>query len=53
MLDIVPSCNPMYYHEKLTKLEKITKKTNFGTNFGPFGPNLGPKDFLQVLSILK
>ena len=30
----------------------MTKKLNFGHNFGPFGPNLDPKIFLLVLHLL-
>ena len=31
---------------------KNDKKPNFGSDFGPFGPNLGHQIFLQVLPIL-
>ena len=27
--------------KKLTKLEKMAKKSSFGPDFGPFGPNSG------------
>ena len=31
---------------------KNDKKYNFGSDFGSFGPNLGPQFFLQVLPLL-
>ena len=29
------------------KLEKISKKAEFGPDFDPFGPNLGPETFFR------
>ena len=36
MLDIVPSCNPVQYQEKLMiQTWENVEKSNFGSNFGP------------------
>ena len=35
----------MQVNGKLTKLEKLVKKINFGPDFGPFGPNTGLQIF--------
>ena len=46
MVDSVPSCNLVQYQEKLTnETGKNDKKPNFGPDFGPIGPNLGPQRF--------
>ena len=48
----------MHFKRKLiTRLEKMAKKTNFGADFGLFGPNLDPKNFhwfylFQMLDIV-
>ena len=48
MLNIVPSCNLVQYQGKLMNQTcKNDKKPNFGPDFGPFGPNLGPKKFFR------
>ena len=54
-LDIVLSCHPMQFKEKLTKQTwENAQKTNVGPDFGLFGSNLGLQIFLlQVLSPLK
>ena len=45
-LDIVPTYRPMQFKEKLmNQTWENKKKPNFGSNFGLFGPNLGPLNF--------
>ena len=34
---------------KLTKLEKMAKKSSFGPDFGPFGPNSGFRFFFSKI----
>ena len=46
LLDSVLSYYPMQFKGKLkNQTWQNDKKTNFGSHFGPFGPNLGPQNF--------
>ena len=46
MLRIVPSYHCAQFQEKLIhKTWENGKKPSLGTDFGPFGPNLGPQNF--------
>ena len=46
LLNIVLGYYPVQFKRKLTnQTSKNSKKTNFGPNFGPSAPNLGPKKF--------
>ena len=46
LLDIVPNYDPMQFKWKLmNKTWENDKKSHFGPNFGPFHPNLDPKNF--------
>ena len=49
LLQAIIVCN--FKENYRTKLEKMAKnkKTSFGTNFGPFGSNLGPQFFFMDL----
>ena len=48
MLDIVASYHCTQLQGKLMNHTwENAKKTSFGTNFGPFGPNLVPRNFLM------
>ena len=48
ILDIVASYHCMQYQGKLmNQIWENGKKPSFGTNFGPFGLNLGPKYFFH------
>ena len=52
MLDINASYYCMQFQGKPTNQTwENGKKSSFGTNFGPFGPNLGPKIFFHVISL--
>ena len=47
MLDFVPSYHCMQFQGKLmNQTWEHVKKPSFRTDFGPFGPNLGPKLFI-------
>ena len=54
MLDIVASYHCMQFQGKLINQtwENGKNKTNFGPDFGLFGPNLGPKIFFKGFTIL-
>ena len=48
MLDIIASYHCMNFQEKLmNQTWENGKKPSFGTDFGPFGPNLGTKIFFH------
>ena len=48
MLDIVASYHPIQRQGQLkNKTWENGKKPSFGTDFGPFGPNLGHQLFLK------
>ena len=48
MLDIIASYYCMHVQEKLmSQTWENGKKPSFLTNFGPFGPNLGPLNFFH------
>ena len=48
MLQIVASYRCMQLQGKLmSQTWENDKKPSFGTNFGPFGPNLGHKNFFM------
>ena len=43
----------MQFPEKLTsQTSGNAEKPNFGSDFGPVGPNLGPKYFLWILPLI-
>ena len=49
MLDIVASYHWMQFQGKiLNQTWENDKKPSFGTDFGPFGWNLGPKHFIHI-----
>ena len=48
MLEIVASYNCIQFQEKLmNQTWENGKKPSFKPDFGPFGPNLGPKTFFR------
>ena len=48
MLEIIASYHCMQFQGKLMNLTwENCKKPSFGTDFGPFVPNLGPKNFFH------
>ena len=48
-MDIVASYDCMLFQGKLmNQTWENGKKPSFGTDFGPFGPNLGPPDFIST-----
>ena len=50
MLDIIVSYHCMYFKEKLmNQTWENGKKPSFRTDFGTFGPNLGPKFIFHKL----
>ena len=55
MLDIVASYHCLQFQRKvMNQTWENYKKPSFGTNFGPFGPNLGSKNFFsKILPLLR